>query len=114
MNNFTKITLLKRDFVSSGCVFRLPARYPYESIVDFMLCRVPSSDSYFGLIVTTGYKAGIIFQLLPAECLHDSAAVSLSWIKDNWNKWIYEDCSIDEVLFSEGYLAEPDQGTSEG
>ncbi|MFI7290672.1 Imm45 family immunity protein [Streptomyces anulatus] len=46
--------------IGRGAVFQLPARWPYEETVEFMLAELPpSTDHRVGLIVTTGYKAGL-------------------------------------------------------
>ncbi|GAB6853307.1 Imm45 family immunity protein [Asaia astilbis] len=103
MFKFEKLINLDRKFLRRGNVFRLPAKYPYESKVDFMICESDDSASGYGLIVTTGYKAGKIFQYLPAECLHIEHGISTEWVILNWNKWIYMDCLVGDVFLSEGY-----------
>lgn len=51
--------------IYSGMVLRFPAIAPYEAWVDFMLVVLPSQVN--ALLVTTGYKAGLIPQVLPPE-----------------------------------------------
>ncbi|MFD5504928.1 Imm45 family immunity protein [Streptomyces sp. NPDC127061] len=46
--------------ISREAVLQLPVRWPYEETVEFTLAELPpDSDGRMGLIVTTGYKAGL-------------------------------------------------------
>ncbi|WP_408868654.1 Imm45 family immunity protein [Asaia sp. VD9] len=103
MNKFTRLTELRIPYVVRGGVFRLPAKYPYESVVDFMICENYDSSSGFSLIVTTGYKSGITFLNLPRECLYDDCSISVEWLIKNWCKWVYDESSESDVYFSKGY-----------
>ena len=69
-----------------------------------MLVEFPSSDRKYGFVVSTGYKAGLILVMLPQEAeLEHSSGVSRQWVIDNWNKWIYETCSVDDVYVDKNY-----------
>ncbi|WP_268947880.1 Imm45 family immunity protein [Pseudomonas fulva] len=50
-----------------GTVFRAKGSYPYEEVVDFMVFETLDEDCRFGLMVTTGYKAGLPLVWLPRE-----------------------------------------------
>ena len=42
--------------------------------------------------------------MLPQEAeLEHSSGVSRQWVIDNWNKWIYETCSVDDVYVDKNY-----------
>jgi hypothetical protein len=81
-----------------GTVFRFPAKWPYESMVDLMLFSNPYEERPHGLIVTTGHKAGLVLVLLPRESTHpEGDAVSAAWLVSEWSKWIYPDCAVADV-----------------
>ncbi len=75
----------------TGDILRLPENYdlgPGSPPVDLMVFEPFDEECGLGLIVLTGYKAGLIFAHLPLSSLHGgSRAVSLSWLKDNWDRW---------------------------
>ena len=88
-----------------GAVFRCKAKWPYEGIVDFMLVHTHDAESEFAMLVATGMKSGIVFQILPPECRADGnrIAVAAGWLQENWTTWIYPDCPPEDVLFTEHY-----------
>lgn len=92
-----------------GTVFRcLAAKWPYESVVDFMLVEHSESPSGLSIMVVTGYKAGLTLVHLPAEVKPPggSRAVSTQWMVGNWSKWIYPECPVDRVQVIGNYPAE--------
>ena len=87
-------------------VLRLPGAYPHEEYVDLMLVELPGGDRRFGLLVTTGHKAGLVLVKLPQKAeLAGASGISREWVVDNWNRWIYETCRTDEVYLIENYPA---------
>ncbi|MBI6926735.1 hypothetical protein JET66_19030 [Pseudomonas putida] len=91
-------------FASHGTILRFPAEWPYEDIVDMMLISIPDGDSEFGLVVTTGHKAGLILVKLPGECESPfGRGVRHEWLISNWDKWIYPECNASDVHFMENY-----------
>ncbi|MDR2857738.1 MAG: immunity 45 family protein [Novosphingobium sp.] len=91
-----------------GSIFRLPGKYPYENIVDFMLIDYPVSGYGFTIVVASGYKAGLIVCSLPIESFGSNPkikGVSGQWIKQNWAQWIYPEADINDVYLSKGYPA---------
>lgn len=93
-----QLTDLYGQTFSHGTVFRLPAELPYEDVVDLMLFDNLDRVWPFGLVVTTGYKAGLIRVVLPAECVAtDIGGLSAAWVIENWRHWIYPECPVEEV-----------------
>lgn len=86
----------------SGTVLRFPAVTPYEDWVDFMLVVLPSQTN--ALLVTTGYKAGLIPQQLPPEA-GPTGAVSRDWLVQNWSKWVFPPTPVTKVMVIEGYTS---------
>lgn len=86
-----------------GSVFRAYGKYPYEGTVDFMVFETLDQDRRFGLMVTTGYKAGLPLIHLPAESNEGVSGLSKDWVIANWAKWIYPDCDVSQVAVFEGY-----------
>lgn len=98
-------TLLEcsNEVFSRGTVFRAKGSYPYEDVVDFMVFETLDEDRRFGLMVTTGYKAGLPLVWLPRESNAECLGLSKEWVLANWGKWIYPDCEVSQVLVIEGY-----------
>jgi hypothetical protein len=82
---------LKERQLWRGTRIRFPAGDPYEDVVEFMFYLCPTSPSGFGLVVTSGYKAGHVNGYLPAEAKPsgDVIAISTSWLKSNFRKQIW-------------------------
>ena len=81
-----------------GTVLRFPAAWPYEDRVDFMVVNFPERC---GLVVTTGYKSGLIAIILPAEAMPDrQIAISAAWLARNWTTWVWPagDAALVQVL----------------
>lgn len=99
-----KLLEYDKKSISRGMVFRLPGQWPYESFVDFMVIDLADRERPFGLVVTSGYKAGLILVSLPNESnSEEGRALSTKWIISNWNKWIYPECNVEDVYLIERY-----------
>ena len=79
-------------------------KYPYEEWVDFMVYEVPADERGYGLIVTSGYKAGSVVVHLPKESHSESCGLSKDWVVANWSKWIYPECDISSVYLIDRYV----------
>jgi hypothetical protein len=91
-----KLVDLKEDLVR-GAIVRCKGKYPYEDYVDFMVIE---QQRQYALLVVSGYKAGLTFVQLPSESIpanNEGYAVSVEWLKLNWNKWGYIDCPVTDV-----------------
>jgi Immunity protein 45 len=92
---------LKSPDLGRGTRFRFPADYPYEEVVEFLLFDTPYSPSGHGLLVISGYKAGLINLLLPEESKSQGNfhSISTGWMKKNFRKWVW-DVSTKKVFVS--------------
>lgn len=91
--------------IKRGSVFRLPAIWPYEAWVDFMV--IDLFDTH-GLVVSSGHKAGLILISLPIESeSSEGRALSTEWVVNNWEKWIYPECDVQDVHILDEYVATP-------
>lgn len=73
-----------------------------------MVFETQDDDSPYGLIVSSGYKAGLILVKLPAESISDEGhGLSTQWIINNWDEWIYPECNVAKVHILDGYVAVP-------
>ena len=89
----------KREELWRGTILRFKGKYPFEEIVDFMLVDIPCVESSFAVVCISGYHAGETECYLPKEAKNVSThSISRSWLIKNWNKWIYPDCPIQDVL----------------
>jgi hypothetical protein len=103
---FTKLSLYSEQNIQRGSILRCKGNYPYEDVVDFLICE-PFTLEKCGarLVVASGYKAGLTLCILPSESIPEGVAFGLKtdWLISNWNKWCYE-CSIDDVWILENYI----------
>ena len=100
-----KLLDYKEKFISRGMIFRMPASWPYEEFVDFMVVDFVETH---GLVISSGYKAGLILVKLPVESqLNVVRALSTEWVINNWAKWIYPECNVEDVHILDGYVATP-------
>lgn len=82
-----------------GAVFRFPAMFPYEDVVEFLVCEQNDENSGFGLMVISGYKSGLVANVLPRESLSaDGMGIDVEWLKKNWCKWVYSNTLPKEVM----------------
>ena len=79
-----------------GTILRCKGKWPYENTVDFMVAEVIGECCY-QLWVISGYKAGLTRQILPPEATYEAYAVDTKWIIDNWYKWGYIECPLEDV-----------------
>ncbi|WP_212796168.1 Imm45 family immunity protein [Pseudomonas sp. St316] len=88
--------------ISRGKIFRLPARWPYEEIVDFMVVDIPDEQYGHSIAVASGNKSGLLVVRLPVEsCLPGAHGISRDWMVKNWAKWVYPDCPVENVYLFE-------------
>lgn len=93
-----KLTDYKKKELYRGTVFRFKGKYPFEDIVDFMLIEYPDCNSGFAMVCISGYHAGALEVCLPENALCSTCrAISTEWMIENWNKWVYTECSVDSV-----------------
>ncbi|MFD9427953.1 MULTISPECIES: Imm45 family immunity protein [unclassified Streptomyces] len=92
--------------IARGAVFQLPARWPYEETVEFMLAELPpGADDRMGLIVTSGYKAGLWVVSLPDEAYPAGRpwALSASWLRGNRTAKVYAETDVGKILVCANY-----------
>lgn len=103
-----KLIEYKVDVIKHGDVLSMPGKWPYESYVDFMVFYQPEEERPFGLIVSSGYKAGLILVKLPNECLSPcKQGIDRNWLIKNWANWIYPECSVNDVYVTHYQSAKP-------
>ncbi|MFU2316566.1 Imm45 family immunity protein [Rahnella sp. PCH160] len=99
-----RLTNYKSKVISRGSVFRFPSVWPYEKFVDLLVVSMPDEDSEHALVVSTGHKAGLILVRLPRECESTSSrSIRYQWVLENWGKWIYPDCNVEDVFILQHY-----------
>ncbi len=91
---WSKLTDFKEGYITRGALLRMPGGYPYEPVVDFMVIEW---EKGLALLVASGYKAGIIRQVLPKDALVSTVnAISTTWLIENWSQWV-DQGSVHEV-----------------
>ena len=86
--------------IERGMMIRCKGQYPYEDIVDFLICESYDSNVGYTLMVASGYKAGLRFVVLPKESIpstNSGYAISTKWLKEYWNEWGYATCRVEDV-----------------
>lgn len=95
-----KLVELQGD-LERGAILRCKGVYPYENYVDFLVMEYcESTKRHYAMIVISGYKAGLIYVVFPEESIpqeNAGYAVDIKWLQDNWSKWGYVDCPLEEV-----------------
>jgi hypothetical protein len=90
--------------LSRGVVLRFPALWPYEDFVDALLVSLPDVNTEHTLVIATGHKAGLVLIHLPKESeSRQSRSLSKQWLIDNWSKWVYPECRVEDVYIFEHY-----------
>ncbi len=90
-----------------GDVLRLPENYdlgPGSEPVD-LLVYDPRDDEYgLGLMVVSGYKAGLTFAIFPRESRSLDNGLSVDWLLRNWDRW-FRFTYVDQPVPVEGACA---------
>ncbi|MBZ9676558.1 Imm45 family immunity protein [Mesorhizobium sp. ES1-1] len=86
-----RLLALAEDFLIVGDMVRLSDNYdlgPGSGPVDLLVFDPHDSAAGLGLMVASGYKAGLVLAVLPAESLFEKKrAISKFWLIENWDKW---------------------------
>jgi hypothetical protein len=102
MAKWKKLINFKEETIRLGTVFRLPAQYPYEKVVEFLVFEPNDANYGLGLMVRSGYKAGLTLVILPLESQPtNQRGLSTQWLITNWQKWVYPDCAVKHVWLNE-------------
>ena len=76
----------------AGDILRLSDNYdagPGSGPVDLMVFDPRDVDAGLGVIVTSGYKAGLILHVFPRESVApDGLGLCADWLVANWDRWI--------------------------
>ncbi|CAN7147637.1 Imm45 family immunity protein [Acidovorax delafieldii] len=91
---------LKSD-LERGVVLRCPGSHSGDGITDLMIIELSlAGKREYALMVVSGYKAGMIFVILPEEsyCVDGGGgAISTDWLRKNWSKWGYVESPLEQV-----------------
>ena len=102
MAKWQQLINFQEQTIRLGSVLRLPANYPYESVIEFLVFEPNEADYGLGLMVRSGYKAGLILVILPAESQpKNGRGLSTRWLISHWHEWVYPDCPVDKVWINE-------------
>ncbi len=84
------LTDLEGDALGPGDILRLSENYdlkPGSGPVDLMVFDPRDDAVGLGLIVTSGYKAGLVLHEFPLASRHAEGGLSVDWLIANWNDW---------------------------
>jgi len=82
---------MRGEALAGGDIIRLSDNYdtgPGTGPVDLMVYS-PRDDGFGeGLVVASGYKAGLVFSIFPRASIHpQKRGLSVDWLIDNWSDW---------------------------
>ncbi len=99
-----RLSDFEEDEIRRGSLLRFPAQYPYESIVELMVYEANDSERGLGLMVSSGYKAGLSLVILPFESRpQDKNGLMTHWLIENWHQWVYPETNVHEVWLTENW-----------
>lgn len=102
MAKWQRLVEFNEPTIRLGAILRLPAQYPYEDVVEFLVFEPHQHGYGLGLMVRSGYKAGLTLIVLPLESTLDGQhSLSSAWLVANWKKWIYPECAVEQVWLKE-------------
>ncbi len=101
-----KLSEYPNNYIERGMILRCKGTYPYEEIVDFLICEpfcYEDDENGYMLIVCSGYKAGLKFCQFPNSSIPEGFCMGLdrNWLIKNWEKYGYYDCKIEDVQILE-------------
>jgi hypothetical protein len=101
--SMTKL-ILRKDNLFLGNILRCSGKLPFEKTVDFMVSEyLCNGEQHYGLMTISGYKAGRFYVIFPKDSTSEKAcAINYDWLVENWDKWGYFDCPLEDVYFIEG------------
>lgn len=74
-----------------GDILRLPENYdlgPGSGPVDILVYDPHDESCGLGLMVASGYKAGLTWSILPIESRRPNAiCIDMGWLRRNWDVW---------------------------
>ncbi len=77
-----KLEDLNERAIHCGAIIRCPAKYPYEQVVDFIVCNLLEDARGMSLVVASGYKSGLVLVSLPTESkFSEGSAISAQWLQ---------------------------------
>ncbi|CAL1517077.1 Imm45 family immunity protein [Chitinophaga sp. MM2321] len=102
MTKSIKLINYTEENIERGMILRCKGKDPYEEVVDFLICELSSDDGY-QLVVSSGYKAGLAYVILPRESVPEGFRFGLAtaWLLANWHIWGYIDCPLEDVWLLE-------------
>lgn len=85
------LVAMRGESLGGGDILRLSDDYssgPGSGPVDLIVYE-PRDDAYGdGLIVASGVKAGLVFQIFPKESVHPTRfGISVDWLIAHWDDW---------------------------
>ncbi|WP_074759407.1 Imm45 family immunity protein [Pseudomonas abietaniphila] len=101
-----KLVDIKSEVVERGNVLTVSGSKSYEGKVDFMVFETGMSDRPYGLIVSSGYKAGLILAYLPPSSARTRGGIDRKWLIEEWSKWVCPESDVRDVWWRPYYEAD--------
>ncbi|MFT3989462.1 Imm45 family immunity protein [Aestuariivirga sp.] len=79
-----------------GALLRCPGSYPHECVVDLLVYDPNDAGRGMGLMVDSGYKAGLALVILPLES-GAGRSIDPHWLRQNWKSWVYPSSALKDV-----------------
>ncbi len=98
-----------------GDILRLSDNYdtgPGSGPVDLMVFHPREDNRGLGLIVVSGYKAGLILHVFPRQSTHpEGFGLSVAWLMQNWDTWIVYTYSKDRIPIEKAVVLRKEERT---
>jgi len=92
------------EYIPRGAVFRIKGSGSHEEVVDLLAYDPAQKERGLGLLVSSGYKSGLILVVLPKESSGvGRGAILKNWLIENWSHWVYPECDVSDVYLIENY-----------
>ncbi|WP_139225701.1 Imm45 family immunity protein [Paracidovorax konjaci] len=83
-----------QENLERGCILRCESNVDNQvDAVDLMIIELNiNKEREYALLIITGYKAGLIYTILPKESFpstEEGHVIDIEWLRSNWNKWGY-------------------------
>ncbi len=106
---------LDDDSLYPGDILRLSDNYdtgPGSGPVDLMAFNPRQDGRGLGLIVVSGYKAGLILHVFPRESTHPAGlGIGVPWLRANWDDWFVYTYHKDRIPIEKAVVLRKDERT---
>ncbi|WP_139253949.1 Imm45 family immunity protein [Marinobacterium iners] len=93
--------------IRRGSLIKLKDDSWCDEVVIFMICEwIGDNDFPISIVRISGSKGGINpFRLIPATSLHPERSITVGWLIENWNDWIWMESDVSTAMICHGPIS---------